>query len=131
MVQREGVDLMVRMHTKLLEDDSLIMVGRELDEIRSIQDLIKRATLAAIIISFVFVGLGTYIFRKELELRVGLIRNTVREITAGQFRQRIPVVGSNDEFSNLSTDINAMLDRVYTLMKGVRHVTDTVAHNLR
>ncbi len=131
MVQREGVDLMVRMHTKLLEDDSLIIVGRELDEIRSIQDLIKRATLAAIIISFVLVGLGTYIFRKELELRVGLIRNTVREITAGQFRQRIPVVGSNDEFSNLSTDINAMLDRVDTLMKGVRHVTDTVAHNLR
>src|SRR5690606_14367354 len=36
-----------------------------------------------------------------------------------------------DEFAQLRHDINHMLDRIETLMKGVRNVSDSIAHNIR
>src|SRR3546814_20316178 len=36
-----------------------------------------------------------------------------------------------DEFAHLRHDINHMLDRIETLMNGVRNVSDSIAHNIR
>ncbi|MGE8590205.1 MAG: sensor histidine kinase, partial [Alcaligenes sp.] len=43
----------------------------------------------------------------------------------------VPLLGHTDEFSQLAQDINSMLDQIEDLMQGVRHVSDTIAHNLR
>jgi signal transduction histidine kinase len=40
-------------------------------------------------------------------------------------------VGSGDEFDTLAENLNRMLDRIERLMKGLREVTDSVAHDLR
>ena len=37
----------------------------------------------------------------------------------------------NDEFARLGDDINRMLDRIEALMEGVRHVSNSIAHDLR
>jgi signal transduction histidine kinase len=39
--------------------------------------------------------------------------------------------GSGDEFDTLAENLNRMLDRIERLMKGLREVTDSVAHDLR
>jgi signal transduction histidine kinase len=39
--------------------------------------------------------------------------------------------GRQDEFALLHRDVNEMLDRIELLMHGVRHVSDTIAHDLR
>ncbi|MCB1508392.1 MAG: HAMP domain-containing histidine kinase [Hyphomicrobiaceae bacterium] len=44
---------------------------------------------------------------------------------------RVPDVGENDEFSDLSGNINAMLDRIAILMEALEHLSDQVAHDLR
>ena len=41
------------------------------------------------------------------------------------------MAGSGDEFDVLSENLNRMLDRIERLMKGLREVTDSVAHDLR
>lgn len=128
---RDGTEVYGRMHSLVLPDDSVLIVGRDLKDMYAIKALIGRASLAAVLVALILVACGTYVFRKELELRVSAIRRTAAQISAGQFKQRIPVSGSDDEFALLSRDINDMLDRVEGLMRGVRHVTDTVAHNLR
>ena len=43
----------------------------------------------------------------------------------------MPVAGSGDEFDVLAENLNRMLDRIERLMKGLREVTDSVAHDLR
>jgi signal transduction histidine kinase len=45
--------------------------------------------------------------------------------------RRVPLTGSGDEFDALSENLNRMLDRIERLMKGMREVTDSVAHDLR
>lgn len=128
---RDGTDVYGRMQSVVLPDNSVLIVGRNLEDMYAIKALIGRASLAAVLVALILVACGTYVFRKELELRVGAIRRTAAQISAGQFKQRIPTSGSDDEFAHLNRDINDMLDRVENLMQGVRHVTDTIAHNLR
>jgi hypothetical protein len=60
-----------------------------------------------------------------------VINNTSREIMAGDLTRRIPVAGSADEFDTLAENLNRMLDRIERLMRGMREVTDSVAHDLR
>src|SRR6266850_6186913 len=45
--------------------------------------------------------------------------------------QRIPLRGTKDEWDELATNLNSMLDRIETLMGEVKQFTDNVAHELR
>lgn len=128
---RDGTEIYGRMQSIVLPDNSVLIIGRDLEDMYAIKALIGRASLAAVLVALILVACGTYVFRKELELRVTAIRRTAAQISAGQFKQRIPSSARDDEFAHLNRDINDMLDRVESLMQGVRHVTDTVAHNLR
>jgi signal transduction histidine kinase len=70
-------------------------------------------------------------------MSVGLLRKieTVsqasRDIVAGDLQRRIPVRDRGDEFDHLAVSLNAMLDRIQTLMEGLRQVTTDIAHDLR
>ncbi len=114
-----------------LSDGATLVVGQDTSEIDGVSALIVQGILTAIVLALLLVVLGTYIFRRELEYRVSMIRGTARKISAGQLSQRVPQPPAEDEFTHLSRDINAMLDQIEVLMKGVRHVSDTIAHNLR
>lgn len=131
LVQQGDAEVLARIQSRVLSDGSIVIVGRDMDDLDALRALMGRASAAAILLALFIVAAGTYIFKHELELRVSSIRHTAARISAGQFRQRIPVSDRNDEFSQLARDLNTMLDRVEGLMQGVRHVTDTVAHNLR
>ncbi len=63
--------------------------------------------------------------------RLDAINRTSGEIIAGDLTRRVPRTGSGDEFDTLAENLNRMLDRIERLMKGLREVTDLVAHDLR
>ena len=114
-----------------LADGKILVVGQDSSEIGDITSLIGRATAAAILLAVLMVLLGTYIFRGELAYRVSHIRRTTQQIGAGKLSKRISAPTGDDEFTLLNRDINTMLDRIELLMKSARHISDTIAHNLR
>jgi signal transduction histidine kinase len=50
---------------------------------------------------------------------------------AGDLSERLPIAGSGDELDRLASNLNAMLERIEALMRGLREVSDNVAHDLR
>lgn len=66
-----------------------------------------------------------------LRRRISTISRTAAQIVSGDIGQRIPYSGRNDEFDALSRQLNTMLDRIERLIRGMRQVTDNVAHDLR
>ena len=52
-------------------------------------------------------------------------------IKTGDLSKRLVVDSRWDDLSFLSNVLNQMLDKIETLMEGVQHITDTVAHDLR
>lgn len=123
----------VRGHFKrqVLPGGHVLLIGHEVGRIERVQDRILQGIGLTVALAAVLVVLGAYVFRREFERRVGPLRATARQIGAGQLSLRVPQAHGSDEFSHLNNDVNAMLDRIEQLMNGVRHVSDTIAHDLR
>jgi signal transduction histidine kinase len=130
-VVRDGRPSLSRLLPRLLPDGSILVVGRDMQDRREIEQLVWRALLAGGAVALLLAIGGALVFRRRLEHRVGAIRRTALEIEAGDLSRRIPVSEVDDEFSRLNRDINHMLDRIEHLMDGVRHVSNAIAHDLR
>ncbi|HYS47130.1 MAG TPA: HAMP domain-containing protein, partial [Rhizomicrobium sp.] len=74
---------------------------------------------------------GGALMSRNMLRRLDTINRTSGEIIAGDLTRRVPLNGSGDEFDSLAENLNRMLDRIERLMKGLREVTDSVAHDLR
>jgi len=131
VVIRNGRASLSRLLPRLLPDGSILVVGRDMQDQREIEQLVWRALLAGGAVALLLAIGGALLFRRQLEHRVGAIRRTAREIEAGDLTRRIPISGVEDEFARLNRDINNMLDRIEHLMDGVRHVSNAIAHDLR
>lgn len=129
-VTREGRRVPARLLIRDLADGSRLYVGRAMLESDSIRTLVLRSIAYGGGVAVLLMVAGAWLFRRQLEARIGQIRRTAAEIEAGDLSQRIPVA-SDDEFGKLSCDINRMLDRIEQLMEGVRHVSNAIAHDLR
>ena len=75
--------------------------------------------------------MGGALLSRNMLRRLDTINRTSGEIIKGDLTRRVPLNGSGDEFDVLAENLNRMLDRIERLMKGLREVTDSVAHDLR
>lgn len=130
-VVRNGNTVFGRMLVRELPDASMLVVGRDLRDQQAIEALVLQACMAAVVVATLLLIGGTFVFRQVLDQSVGAIRTTATRIAAGNLQDRVALSGQEDAFDLLNRDINHMLDRIQSLMDGVRHVSDTIAHNLR
>jgi signal transduction histidine kinase len=59
------------------------------------------------------------------------VNRTSERVMAGNLSDRVPLNGTSDEFDQLATNLNRMLDQIERLMTAMREVTDDVAHDLK
>lgn len=130
-VLRDGVSVSGVLVAQNLEDGDILVVGRDTQDLKEIKRLIGKAVIAATLVALSLVLIGTFIFRRELRRRVEAIRDTAMHVGTGELTRRVPAGADADEFDQLRSDINQMLDRIENLMNGVRNVSDSIAHNMR
>jgi signal transduction histidine kinase len=108
-----------------------LLVGRDVHERYLIQRLFT-TTLPWTVGLMLLLGLvGGAVLSRNMLARLEAINRTSREIMAGDLSRRVPVHQAKDEFDTLAANLNLMLDRIERLMRGMREVTDSVAHDLR
>jgi heavy metal sensor kinase len=73
---------------------------------------------------------GWFLVQKALS-RVGTITRTANSITGSSLQKRVPVTGSKDELDHLAGTFNRMLDRIESLVDGIREMGDNMAHDLK
>jgi signal transduction histidine kinase len=91
-----------------------------------------RMIFAGIMAPVALIGLaaGFVMARRMLKPIKGLI-DTVRAIDTGRMDARVPDEGADDELNELARLFNAMLDKIKSLIAGMRDALDNVAHDLR
>lgn len=113
-----------------LPDGSRLLLARRIDqaaELQQITEYLTEFSAAALLLALLMgITIGGTILR-----RMDMISRTAGNIMAGDLSQRVPVSGRNDEFDLLASQLNAMLDRIQQLIKGIRQTTDNIAHDLR
>lgn len=130
-VLRAGRASRSRLRITALPDGSILIVGRDMQDQHELEQLIRGAIVSGAVVTLLMAVVGALLFRRQLERRIGAIRETAAQIERGDLAQRVPISAKQDEFARLSREINAMLDRIHALMEGVRHVSNTIAHNIR
>jgi signal transduction histidine kinase len=108
-----------------------ILVGRDLDERERMFHIVALAGRwsVAIVIVLGIIG-GVFVSRRVLK-RVDAMTGTAQTIMAGDLSGRLSVIGTGDEFDRLALNLNGMLERIDSLMRGLKEVTDNVAHDLK
>lgn len=107
-----------------------ILVGREIRELAAINQRFVRALTLGLGLTLLLALGGGLALAFSAQRHVALLSRTTRRIIAGDLSQRIPVEG-HDEHAELAKSVNAMLDQIEHLMAGLRHVGDSIAHDLR
>lgn len=115
----------------IFPDGTRLLVGHDLTEQKQFTELMKEALWIALGLTIALVAIMGFITVRTLLRRLDAINATAGAIFDGALDQRVPVLGTNDEFDDLASNLNRMLDRLERLMGEIREMTDNIAHELR
>jgi signal transduction histidine kinase len=125
-------DIALEVASIRLGDGTLFQVGRSTER----RDEILRRFRRVLLINLAFIMLiglaGGALFTWSALQPVRALADTVRGILrTGQTNVRVPIEEPDDALSDLSVLVNAMLDRIDSVVSGMRGALDNVAHDLR
>jgi len=113
-------------------DGTLLQVGKSSENREA---LLARFRTVLSIVALVIVALGlaggaivTQSTLQPIRQLISAVRGIVR---TGRLEARVPVRPERDAIDELSSLFNEMLDRITTLIRGMEHALDNVAHDLR
>jgi signal transduction histidine kinase len=121
----------VRVLATALPGGYRLWVGRDLNEAEELLQHNLRVGLTVVAITLLLALLVSGWLGRNTLRRIDTVSRTARQIMAGELSHRIPLSGRDDEFDELSRQLNAMLARIEQLMVALREVTDNIAHDLR
>ena len=127
----DGRDVPARARVYLLGDGLHLLVGRNIEQLQKLQQVVNRALVLGVGLIFLLATGGGLLMSSRLLKRVAAMTAATGDIVAGQLDRRLEIRGSGDEFDELASRVNIMLDRLQALLAAVRHVSDNIAHDLR
>ena len=115
-----------------LPNGYVLQIGNDIEDRKEIlQDF--RETIAAVMIPMILIGLAggaVLAFRARRPIR-NLVHTMQSVVDTGRTDARVPTGRSGDELDELVKLFNRMLERIESLIKGMREALDNVAHDLR
>ena len=115
----------------LVPGDFVLLVAQDVHDRYLIEHMFTTTLPWTVLLILLLGAVGGALLSSNMLRRLDTINRTSGEIIAGDLTRRVPLTGSGDEFDALAENLNRMLDRIERLMKGLREVTDSVAHDLR
>lgn len=115
----------------LLPGDFRLLVGRDIEERIRLRDVIHRAFGYSLLFIGVLGCLGSWFIARRVLKRVDDMTDITRDIMAGDLDGRLKIAGTGDELDRLAQNLNDMLERIGELMRGMREVSDNIAHDLK
>ncbi|MEW6666352.1 MAG: ATP-binding protein [Thermodesulfobacteriota bacterium] len=109
----------------------ILQIGQSLEEDEQLMKTFRKlfgTTAGAITLLAALVG---WFMARQALAGVEGVTKTAAEISRGSFERRVQAKTGGDEIARLVVTFNNMLDRIQALIKGMKELTDTMAHDLR
>jgi len=99
--------------------------------LHKMEEMVERSFLWGLAACMALALMGGIVASGRLLRRIESISETSRDIIDGDLKRRVPTGQVDDEIEHLAGSINAMLDRIQSLMEGLHQVTTDIAHDMR
>jgi heavy metal sensor kinase len=109
----------------------VLQIGQSLRDDEHFFEDIREIFRTLIAIVFPLVALGGWFMARQSLSGVEKVTQTAIAISDGAMERRVPLTGRGDEIDRLSGIFNHMLDRIQSLLTGMKEVTDNVAHDIK
>jgi signal transduction histidine kinase len=129
--EQEGEENQALVRVTQLPGGFRLLVGRDLEERRRLHEIILGAGWWSIALVVVLGLAGGFFVTRRVLKRVDAMSATTRKIMEGDLSGRLGVEGTGDELDRLAENLNAMLERIEALMRGLKDVSDNIAHDLK
>ncbi|HEX2655947.1 MAG TPA: ATP-binding protein [Xanthobacteraceae bacterium] len=127
----EGADHQALVRIFQMAGGFRLLVGRDLDERERLLEIIISAGRWSIALVIVLGLAGGFFVTRRVLKRIDAMTGTTQTIMAGDLSGRLPVAGTGDELDRLAENLNMMLARIEILMRGLKEVSDNIAHDLK
>jgi signal transduction histidine kinase len=121
----------VRAIARQLPDGSVIVVGRNIDEIGEIAHIVRRVMVIGVLPIIGLAALAGVLISLRTQRRIDDISRTAQRIVAGDLRERLQTHRGDEDFNRLGRVINGMLGEIEQLINDIAGVSDDIAHELR
>ncbi len=108
-----------------------LFVGADVGTAQSFVVKIIRALWGAGALMVLLGLLGGLVVSRNVSRAMAGLNAVVAAVKSGDLHARAKVRGAHDEFDELASGLNDMLDRLERSMAGIRHAGDAIAHDLR
>jgi signal transduction histidine kinase len=121
----------VRLAAHPLPNGEVLVIGRNIDEITELAEIVRRALVLSLLPAFgLAVAIGT-VLSLRAHNRLLEVNRRIQRIVAGDLRERLPTRGGDDPFDQLAVSVNRMLAEIEILIHEIAGVGDDIAHDLR
>lgn len=114
-----------------LSNGQMLAVARDRQSTDKLDDLLQGAFMWAGSAAVLLALLGGVVAARSYLRRIEAVATAAARIAGGELGARVALSARGDEFDRLAQSLNAMLERIQTLMEGMRQVSNDIAHDLR
>jgi two-component system, OmpR family, sensor histidine kinase ArlS len=108
-----------------------IEIGRNVEMFDAFAEKVIWVLMAGTILSFILSLISGLILTRKLLSPIRVLTNTMRKIEDRQFQERVPVMETKDEFAQLSSIFNSMMDKVEESILQQKRFVEDASHELR
>jgi signal transduction histidine kinase len=122
---------LVRGERQRLSGGEQLFVGEDVSDAQAyVLNIVRALWGAGALVVLLGLGGGLLVSRNVNRSLAGLT-SVVAAVQGGDLRARVRLRGAKDEFEDLASGLNDMLDRLERSIGGLRHAGDAIAHDLR
>jgi signal transduction histidine kinase len=121
----------VRLVTEPMSNGDILAIGRNVDEIGEIAEIVRRALVLGLLPAFALAVVIGWVLSWRAQNRLSEVNRRIQRIVAGDLRERLPTRSSDDPFDQLAVSVNRMLGEIETLIHEIAGIGDNIAHDLR
>jgi heavy metal sensor kinase len=111
--------------------DMIMQTGESMEDIQDLLTLLSTIFAITFAVVVVFASIAGWLLARRALRGVEEVSRAAVDVANGKLHRRMLAKTEGAEIERLASTFNTMLDRIDTLISGMREMTDNVAHDMR